>query len=212
MSSEEENSHQHVNQVVKLTGRRPDLGTYMTSAGSGDVYEHPTDPYRVIKVASFFRRGREGWEKMYQETVKVINHLIKKPNPSVMRVFSFKILAGPRTEPRVYYALEAEKLYPITAKNDGDNIALMGEDIFHGRLPRCFKFSKMKLDNTRKTGVVKQFVKSFLNFPFVHDDLHGRNIMRDSNGRIKLIDVESFYLRPRQRKSCTEFLSNYNSL
>lgn len=141
------------------------------------VYSIKNDPTMLLKLVSLPIE-----ENNLRGRLAVLRYLIKQGNPGIVKVFqlgSFIIRSG-KFKGR-YYFYTMERLFPLKIKRKNNIIDHLAEVMETGK-PTEAKIPRKLLELVRQVKPLK----------YSYWDCHSGNIMVDSSGNPKLIDLEGF--------------------
>lgn len=179
--------HGYIHKITRRVRRHyvVDLaGSWLASGANADVHELIDRPY-VVRFATVQHHD-------WIEHERILRHVRRNPNPVIARVLDFDILCEDEIG-WLYSYVVTERLTPITDEDEGENVCQLFDAVQQGR--SVDKIAWWNREKRPTDNQIARVAKNMKQCPFIHDDIHWGNIMKDDKGNYKLVDLEDLIPR-----------------
>lgn len=155
------------------------LDKVIKDQGATEIFSLKDDPHKVVKIT--FGLSEIEIQKLFDK----LDQFKKDPWGILVKLFSYEFIGYNlfRQREPLYYIM-MEKLEPVTYQEY--------EDLVKG----IDQYGWIRRDPDTKyqpTPQVTYFAKQYYASPYTFDDWHDGNIMKNSNGEYKFVDLESLH-------------------
>lgn len=185
-------------------------GERLGEGNNGEVLSIEGDSSKVLKLSMLLTK--EGDQSKYRPIKNGLDYMVAMCPPAYVRVYEHGYLGecpiGPSPCLRyIFYYYIMEKLH----KTSEDERKLFHSILSHEDrgLKKRFSLEKIrKMLGGMAKGLdfdaekVMLFCENIRAAPVIHEDTHGRNIMKNDNGNFRLIDLDSISLLKQEKEQC----------
>lgn len=144
------------------------------------VYERPSRPGTVVKLARVNDKNKDGYYSYINKVAKAA-----ESNPFLPRIYSAKFIEDKRNEGQGYFAVEMEKLHPLSSMDDNMLIAI-GNNIwpkFEQHVQLLLKMFRGEVDDDGRLITPHEHIQHAL-ADIINDLIHGINIPDVNNRKL----------------------------
>jgi hypothetical protein len=182
--------------------------TRLGEGADGEVFSIVDQPTKVLKLGIMYERHDKGFIEYYQHIQKVLDYLIANPLDAYARVYEYGYLGNYSRKMEYWRTGEQKFLMYYYTMEKLEKISEDEKRIFHsilshedrgieknfspGKIREMLQGMSRGLDFDAEK--VTLFCNNIRSAPVSHLDIHVRNIMKNSSGDFKLIDLDRIEL------------------